>query len=234
MNEYTTAPGHRLELIGRERLIVSGVEDVERFDETGIVMSTAAGVLVVTGGELHIGKLSLDGGELNVDGRIDSVAYEEPSRERAACCGGCLDKPDGKHNFHTVAAIRSSHFAGAVLRIAVRCAACAPSETPPCHRGAGHPILPQRGDGGVSFHAASGGGTTAAVRTAGSAGWLGAVFWAAVRLPAAGVELLGGYAGVFIASGLHPSALGKENVHQNVDMGKKPLLFCPEMRYNQI
>ena len=70
---------HRLELTGRERLVVSGVEDVERFDELGIVMSTAAGTLVVTGEDLHIGKLSLDGGELHVDGRIDSVTYEESS-----------------------------------------------------------------------------------------------------------------------------------------------------------
>ena len=84
MNDFTGVPaaGHRLELVGRERLTVSGVEDVERFDENGIVMSTAAGVLVVTGEDLHIGKLSLDGGELHVDGRIDSVAYEEGGREQ--------------------------------------------------------------------------------------------------------------------------------------------------------
>lgn len=119
MNDYTTIPAHRLELIGRERLIVSGVEDVERFDETGIVMSTAAGVLVVTGGDLHIGKLSIDGGELNVDGRIDSVAYEEPAQDREACCGGCLDKSHGTYNFRPVAAIRAVHFAGPVLRAAL-------------------------------------------------------------------------------------------------------------------
>jgi sporulation protein YabP len=79
MNEYSQLPGaaHRLELEGREHLTVSGVEDVERFDDTGIVLSTAAGELVVTGEELHIGKLSLEGGELHVDGRIDSISYEE-------------------------------------------------------------------------------------------------------------------------------------------------------------
>lgn len=79
--EYGNFTGgiHRLELDGRERLVVSGVEDVERFDESGIVMSTAAGILTVTGEGLHIGKLSLDGGELHVDGRIVSLTYEEPA-----------------------------------------------------------------------------------------------------------------------------------------------------------
>ena len=84
MNDFNTAPAavHRLELVGRERLVVSGVEDVDRFDETGIVMSTTAGTLVVTGEDLHIGKLSLDGGELHVDGRIDSVTYEDQGQSR--------------------------------------------------------------------------------------------------------------------------------------------------------
>ena len=75
---YDSSP-HRLELDGRERLTVSGVEDVDRFDESEIVMTTSAGTLVVQGESLHIGKLSLDGGELHVDGRIDSVSYEDLS-----------------------------------------------------------------------------------------------------------------------------------------------------------
>ncbi|MCI8481393.1 MAG: sporulation protein [Oscillibacter sp.] len=88
MNEYgSTMAAHRLELDGRERLTVSGVEDVERFDETGIVMATSAGLLVVTGEDLHIGKLSLDGGELHVDGRIDSISYEEQGGGRAGWFG---------------------------------------------------------------------------------------------------------------------------------------------------
>lgn len=77
-----TAAEHRLELVGRERLTVTGVEDVERFDESGIVMSTSAGILVISGEELHIGKLALEGGELHVDGRIDAVTYEEESGGR--------------------------------------------------------------------------------------------------------------------------------------------------------
>ena len=68
---------HKLSLDGRKKLTVSGVEDVERFDETTIVMATCAGTLIVTGEELHIGKLSLDGGELHVEGHIDALEYEE-------------------------------------------------------------------------------------------------------------------------------------------------------------
>ena len=82
-NEFQMpAAGHRLELTGREHLTVSGVDDVERFDESGVIMSTSAGTLIVTGEDLHIGKLSLEGGELFVDGRIDSVSYEDsPNRQ---------------------------------------------------------------------------------------------------------------------------------------------------------
>jgi len=73
---------HRLELTGRENLVVSGVEEVERFDEEEIVMRTAAGTLVVGGSSLHIGKLNLDGGQLHVDGSIHSLFYEDSTPAR--------------------------------------------------------------------------------------------------------------------------------------------------------
>jgi len=76
------AAAHRLQLEGREKLTVSGVEDVERFDDQCIVLRTGAGVLVVSGESLHIGKLSLDGGELHVDGRIDALTYEDAPEVR--------------------------------------------------------------------------------------------------------------------------------------------------------
>lgn len=87
---YDTSPAspQRIELSGRESLTVSGVEDVDRFDETEIVMNTSLGVLVVTGDSLHIGKLSLDGGELHVDGRIDTIAFEDVPSSR----GGLLSR----------------------------------------------------------------------------------------------------------------------------------------------
>jgi len=68
---------HHIILEEREQLVISGVEEVERFDEEEIVMNTTAGTLVVGGAGLHIGKLNLDGGELHVDGSIHTLLYED-------------------------------------------------------------------------------------------------------------------------------------------------------------
>lgn len=78
----TVPETHHVILEGRESLSVSGVEDVESFDETTIVMSTSQGTLVVRGTDLHIEKLSLDGGDLKVEGQVDSLTYESDGVER--------------------------------------------------------------------------------------------------------------------------------------------------------
>ena len=75
---------HHIVLEGRESLSVSGVEEVESFDENTIVMRTVKGTLVVRGEELHIEKLSLDGGELRVEGAVDALSYEDDGRERGS------------------------------------------------------------------------------------------------------------------------------------------------------
>ncbi len=79
---------HHVILEGREELAVSGVEEVESFDENTIVMVTNKGTLVVRGEDLHIEKLSLDGGDLRVEGMVESLTYEDEGRER----GGLLSR----------------------------------------------------------------------------------------------------------------------------------------------
>ncbi len=80
--QFDTQTSHRISLEGRERLSISGVEEVESFDEATIVMLTDKGTLVVRGEGLHIEQLSLDGGDLRVEGHVDSLTYEDegPSR----------------------------------------------------------------------------------------------------------------------------------------------------------
>lgn len=68
---------HHVILEEREQLVISGVEEVESFDENTIVMDTTQGVLIVRGENLHIEKLSLDGGDLKVEGTVESLTYEE-------------------------------------------------------------------------------------------------------------------------------------------------------------
>lgn len=80
---------HHVILEGREHLSISGVEDVESFDENAVVVYTSKGVLVVHGANLRIDRLSLDGGELSVEGMVDSLTYESKDRESG---GGLLSR----------------------------------------------------------------------------------------------------------------------------------------------
>ena len=61
----------------RAKLTVTGVEEVVSFDEERIVMRTVLGELTVVGSGLHIGKLSLDTGELAVEGMVSDLSYAE-------------------------------------------------------------------------------------------------------------------------------------------------------------
>ena len=75
--QYPQEGLHRLTLEDRHLLTVSGVEEVESFDESGIVMVTGQGTLVVRGRGLHIEQLSVDGGQLRVEGQVESLTYED-------------------------------------------------------------------------------------------------------------------------------------------------------------
>ena len=59
----------------RHTLTVSGVSDVDSFDEQSIVLFTDLGELCVRGSDLHINRLSLEIGEILVQGEIDSLVY---------------------------------------------------------------------------------------------------------------------------------------------------------------
>lgn len=72
---------HKLTLEGRSKLAVSGVTDVESFDETMIVLDTNRGTLIIRGDGLHLQMLSLDGGQVSVDGTVDSMVYEDNTRK---------------------------------------------------------------------------------------------------------------------------------------------------------
>ncbi len=85
-NELPDLP-QKLTLEDRRRLSVTGVQDVESFDESTVVLHTNRGVLVIRGRELRLKQLSVDGGQVAVDGNIDALIYEESRKE-----GGFLSR----------------------------------------------------------------------------------------------------------------------------------------------
>lgn len=78
--EKLPARPHNVIMEERTRMSVSGVEDVESFDENMITAVTTRGNLVIRGSGLHIGKLSLDTGELAITGEFTDLSYEENVR----------------------------------------------------------------------------------------------------------------------------------------------------------
>ena len=80
MNEGNAAAvkiPHSVVLEDRRRLTVSGISDVDSFDEQTIVVFTPLGELTVKGADLHISHLDLEMGELAVKILIDWLNGEE-------------------------------------------------------------------------------------------------------------------------------------------------------------
>ena len=68
---------HKLMLTNRRTCTVSGVNDALSFDVNEILLETEQGMLMIKGNELHVSRLSLDKGEVDIDGKIDSLTYSE-------------------------------------------------------------------------------------------------------------------------------------------------------------
>ncbi|HHY47635.1 MAG TPA: sporulation protein YabP [Firmicutes bacterium] len=66
---------HRVEISERESITVSGVSNVESFDDQEVVLETSAGVLLIRGRELHVKQLNLDEGNLAIEGFIQGLDY---------------------------------------------------------------------------------------------------------------------------------------------------------------
>ncbi len=75
--ERVPVKNHRIEMSNRKTLLITGVKDVNSFDEQEILLETEMGMLLIRGSKLHIDRLSIERGETDVDGRVDSLIYTE-------------------------------------------------------------------------------------------------------------------------------------------------------------
>ena len=73
---------HKLIVHNRRTASITGVNDVLSFDIAEILLETEQGMLLIKGNDLHVKKLMLEKGEVDIDGKIDSFIYSEIMAEQ--------------------------------------------------------------------------------------------------------------------------------------------------------
>ncbi len=75
---------HKLVMIERKRLEISGVSDVISVDVNEASLDTLVGNLTIKGTNLHVKRLNLEKGELDMEGDIDSIIYTKSTKDKKA------------------------------------------------------------------------------------------------------------------------------------------------------
>ena len=78
---------HKLTLDQRRNLVMTGVTEVVSFDDSAVILHTELGTLLVQGQQLQLKTLSVEGGQLAVEGTVSALSYEEPRQK-----GGWLNR----------------------------------------------------------------------------------------------------------------------------------------------
>lgn len=68
---------HKLTLTERKSMTMTGVTEVVSFDENTVVLKTSLGDLIIHGQGLQLKNLSLEGGQVAVEGTIHAFLYEQ-------------------------------------------------------------------------------------------------------------------------------------------------------------
>lgn len=75
--EAQVRKAHKLVVNNRKTSLVTGVLDVLSFDLNEILLETEQGMMMVRGSDLHVNRLSLEKGEVDLSGNIDSITYSD-------------------------------------------------------------------------------------------------------------------------------------------------------------
>lgn len=77
MEEKNIVKRHNITFDNRKNGTVTGVKDVISFDLTSILLETEYGMATIKGHDLHINRLSVESGELEIEGIIDGIMYSD-------------------------------------------------------------------------------------------------------------------------------------------------------------
>ena len=68
---------HKVDLLNRSLGVITGVRDVVSFDLNEIILDTEQGLLMIKGFNLHVKKLLVEKGEVEIDGKVDGFLYSD-------------------------------------------------------------------------------------------------------------------------------------------------------------
>lgn len=70
---------HKVTMMNRQNCLLTGIKDALSFDVREVILETEQGMLTIHGEDLHVSRLNLDSGEVDLDGRVDSLSYSDVS-----------------------------------------------------------------------------------------------------------------------------------------------------------
>ena len=73
---------HKIIIENKQRVVVTGVEDMDSFNENEVIYLTSVGMMTITGQDLHVSKLNLEDGQLIVEGVIECADYTDHDEQR--------------------------------------------------------------------------------------------------------------------------------------------------------
>jgi len=74
-----TAKSHKMMMDNRRKVEITGVNDVISFDLNTILLETDYGMITIKGSNLHVNRLSVEKGEVDVEGKLDGINYSDIS-----------------------------------------------------------------------------------------------------------------------------------------------------------
>ena len=83
--------GHKVNLWNRNKGTITGVKDVVSFDVAEIILETELGMLSIKGNDLHVKRLTVEKGEVEIDGNIDGFQYTD-HKEKYVSGDGLLSR----------------------------------------------------------------------------------------------------------------------------------------------
>ena len=81
MQESNSKQNQNIILENRKSLSISGITDVDSFDEKTIVLYTQLGELTIQGRELHIDSMSVETGDMSITGDIWALVYGDKDKK---------------------------------------------------------------------------------------------------------------------------------------------------------